>query len=109
VAKRLQNCMRESDTASRLGGDEFVALLSEIDNAEAAMLVANKILAQLTKPYEIAGHSFDISASVGIAIFPWHGLDGKSLMKQADLAMYDAKNSGRSNVKLARGSAPAKA
>ena len=105
VAKRLQNCMRESDTASRLGGDEFVALLSEVEDDEAAVFVANKILGQLTEPYDIAGHSFNISASIGIAIFPWHGTDGKSLMKQADVAMYDAKNSGRSNVKVARGNA----
>lgn len=103
VAKRLQNCMRESDTASRLGGDEFVALLAEIEDEQAAVLVANKILGLLTEPYDIAGHSFDISASIGIAIFPWHGLDGKSLMKQADAAMYDAKNNGRSNVKVAQG------
>jgi diguanylate cyclase (GGDEF)-like protein len=105
VAKRLNNCMRESDTASRLGGDEFVALLSEIEDEEAAVFVANKILSALTTPYDIAGHTFDISASIGIAIFPWHGIDGKSLMKQADLAMYEAKNNGRSTVRVARGNA----
>lgn len=103
VAKRLHNCMRESDTASRLGGDEFVALLSEVEDENAAVFVANKVLNVLTDPYEVAGHSFDISASIGVAIFPRHGVDGKSLMKQADMAMYDAKKSGRSNVKVARG------
>jgi diguanylate cyclase len=102
VAKRLHDCMRESDTACRLGGDEFVALLSEISGEEAAMKVATKILDQLTLPYEIVGHVFDISASIGVALFPDDGADGKALMKNADMAMYEAKNSGRANVKFAR-------
>jgi diguanylate cyclase (GGDEF)-like protein len=102
VAKRLHACMRESDTACRLGGDEFVALLWEVSGEEAAMKVATKILHRLTLPYEIVGHVFDISASIGVALFPEDGADGKALMKSADLAMYEAKNSGRANVKFAR-------
>jgi diguanylate cyclase len=102
VAKRLHDCMRESDTACRLGGDEFVALLSEIGGEDAAMTVATKILGRLTLPYEIVGHVFDISASIGVALYPEDGADGKALMKSADLAMYEAKNSGRANVKFAR-------
>ncbi|WP_136419156.1 CHASE domain-containing protein [Herbaspirillum sp. ST 5-3] len=102
VALRLRSCVRESDTASRLGGDEFVALLSDTEGAHAVQTVADKILERLTEPYEIAGHTFDISASIGAALYPNNGLDAKSLMKSADLAMYDAKNSGRSNVKMAR-------
>lgn len=102
VAKRLHGCMRESDTASRLGGDEFVALLTEIDGRNAAYTVATKILNRLTEPYEIAGHTFDISASIGAALYPEDGTDAKSLIKAADMAMYDAKNSGRSNVKFAQ-------
>lgn len=101
VAKRLQKCMRESDTASRLGGDEFVALLPEIDGKKAVMTVATKILTLLTHPYEIAGHTFEISASIGAAIYPDDGADEKALMKSADFAMYAAKNSGRGNVKFA--------
>ncbi len=102
VAKRLQNCMRETDTACRLGGDEFVALLAEIDGPDAAMKVATKILRRLTLPYEVVGHVFDISASIGVALYPENGGDGKTLMKSADMAMYEAKNSGRGNVKFAR-------
>lgn len=102
VAKRLHHCMRASDTASRLGGDEFVALLAEVEGMTAANTVATKILNQLTKPYDIAGHVFDISASIGVALYPEHASDGKGLMKAADLAMYDAKNSGRSTVRIAR-------
>ena len=101
VAKRLRACMRESDTASRLGGDEFVAVLPDIGSRADAATVAEKILHQLTQPYEISGHTFHISASIGAAIYPEDGADGKALTKSADMAMYTAKNSGRANVKFA--------
>lgn len=101
VSRRLQSCMRESDTASRLGGDEFVALLSGVEDDEATLRVADKILNRITEPYEIAGHTFHISASIGAAVYPDDGSDGKSLIKSADMAMYTAKNAGRANVKLA--------
>ncbi|NEX64084.1 CHASE domain-containing protein [Noviherbaspirillum galbum] len=103
VGRRLYACMRESDTAARLGGDEFVALLVDVEDERAVALVGEKILAQLNLPYELAGHVFHISASIGGALYPAHGADVKSLMKAADLAMYAAKNAGRSNVKLAHG------
>lgn len=102
VARRLHDCMRESDTASRLGGDEFVALLPEVEDKPAAITVAKKVLTALSMPYEIAGHAFDISASIGVALYPDDASDGKSLMKVADLAMYEAKNIGRSTVAAAR-------
>ncbi len=101
VATRLRSCVRESDTASRLGGDEFVALLSDTEGPHAVETVANKILERLTEPFEVAGHTFHISASIGAALYPEHGTDAKSLTKSADLAMYDAKKSGRSTVRLA--------
>lgn len=101
VALRLQSCMRESDTASRLGGDEFVALLSEVEGENAARVVAEKVLGRLVEPYEVAGHTFDISASIGVALYPQHGTDSKSLVRSADLAMYEAKNAGRSTVRFA--------
>jgi diguanylate cyclase (GGDEF)-like protein len=101
VAKRLQSCMRESDTASRLGGDEFVALLSGVEDDEAMLRVADKILRGLTEPYDIAGHTFHISASIGAAVYPHDGGDAKSLIRSADMAMYAAKNAGRANVKRA--------
>lgn len=101
VAKRLRACMRESDTASRLGGDEFVALLPDIGSRADVATVAEKILQQLTQPYEISGHTFHISASIGAAVYPEDGADGKALTKSADMAMYAAKNSGRANVKFA--------
>lgn len=102
VAKRLQSCMRETDTACRLGGDEFVVLLSDIEGKNAAAMVAAKILNRLTQPYEMTGHTFHISASIGVALYPGDGADGKTLIKAADLAMYGAKKRGRSNVRFAR-------
>jgi diguanylate cyclase len=102
VAARLRGCVRESDTASRLGGDEFVALLPEVEGERDVAVVADKVLQRLTMPYHIAGHTFDISASIGAALYPQDGSDAKSLTRSADLAMYEAKNSGRANVKFAR-------
>ncbi|HJV74523.1 MAG TPA: CHASE domain-containing protein [Noviherbaspirillum sp.] len=101
VAKRLHSCMREADTASRLGGDEFVALLTEIEGRNAVTTVATKILKRLSEPYEISGHTFNISASIGAALYPEDGTNPKALIKSADMAMYDAKNAGRSNLKFA--------
>ncbi|HZW21044.1 CHASE domain-containing protein [Noviherbaspirillum sp.] len=106
VALRLRSCVRESDTASRLGGDEFVALLPEVENEHDVSVVADKILQRLTMPYDVAGHTFDISASIGAAVYPQDGGDAKSLTRSADLAMYEAKNSGRAQVKFARTSLP---
>lgn len=101
VATRLQHCMRASDTVARIGGDEFVALLEEIDGREGAAKAANKILHALTQPFEISGHQLEIAGSIGVAIYPQNGESENALMKSADMAMYDAKNSGRSTVRFA--------
>jgi diguanylate cyclase len=100
VAKRLQSCVRESDTVARLGGDEFIMLFSYAPEKRSHLVVAEKILQALTAPFNIAGHSHRISASIGIAIYPQDGADEKSLLKNADAAMYHAKNSGRNNIKV---------
>ncbi len=102
VARRLRDCVRESDTVARKGGDEFVALLPTTETGQGAIKVAEKILESILQPFELAGHSIHISSSIGIALYPEHGSDGKMLVKNADTAMYHAKNSGRSNVKLYR-------
>ena len=101
TAKRIQECVRESDTAARLGGDEFIVLLPQIEAEKDVMLVAEKILSALNAPFELAGHSLNISASIGVAVYPEHGSDEKMLIKNADTAMYRAKaNSGSSRVLL---------
>ena len=104
VATRLQGCMRESDTVARIGGDEFVVLLPSIENEQVVDKVAQKILSVLGQAFPVAGHVIDISASIGIAIYPEHGLDEKSLLKSADQAMYHAKHAGGSSVQLSTSS-----
>ena len=100
VAQRIQDCLRESDTAARLGGDEFVVLLPTIEEAHDASKVGEKIRHALSRPFELAGHSLTISSSIGIAVYPTHGDEEKLLVKNADTAMYHAKKMGRNTVQV---------
>jgi diguanylate cyclase len=97
VATRLIDCVRKSDTVSRQGGDEFVILLSEIAHSQDAGIAAEKILVALSAPYHIDEWEFQISASIGIVIYPGDGTSAEALLKNADVAMYRAKNCGRNN------------
>ncbi|MEI7843030.1 MAG: diguanylate cyclase [Gallionellaceae bacterium] len=99
AAVRMQHCMRESDTVARIGGDEFVVLIPNVETEEDAQLVAEKIRLSLELPFEIEGHVLNISTSIGIAIYPEQGEDEIELSKNADLAMYFAKQSGRNTIK----------
>jgi diguanylate cyclase (GGDEF)-like protein/PAS domain S-box-containing protein len=94
VANRLRETLRDVDTVSRHGGDEFVMLLPEIEDASDAAVVAEKILAVLAASYLIDGRDLSLTASIGISVFPDHGRDAEELLHHADLAMYEAKNSG---------------
>jgi diguanylate cyclase (GGDEF)-like protein/PAS domain S-box-containing protein len=100
VAMRIQICLRESDTAARIGGDEFVVLLPAIESQKDASRVGEKILLALNKPFVLAGHTLEISGSIGVAVYPEHGKVDKLLVKSADIAMYHAKKNGRNNVKM---------
>jgi len=100
VAKRIQDCLRESDTAARIGGDEFVVLLPVIESEQDAMAVAEKIRYALCQPVELAGHTLHVSSSIGVAVYPEHGGEERALLKNADNAMYHAKAAGRNIVKL---------
>lgn len=100
TAQRIQACQRETDTVARIGGDEFVVLLPQLDSAEDALRVAEKIRTTLQTPFELAGRLWYISSSIGIAIYPEHGVDESTLFKHADAAMYMAKNGGRNTVRL---------
>jgi diguanylate cyclase (GGDEF)-like protein/PAS domain S-box-containing protein len=95
VAKRLTDCVRGSDTVSRQGGDEFVALLAGIDHAEDAGLTARRMLKAVAAPHSIDGHELHITTSIGVSVCPEDALDAESLMKNADTAMYQAKEKGR--------------
>lgn len=98
AAIRMQNCMRESDTLARIGGDEFVVLLPSAESDNDAKIVAEKIRQAIYLPFDIDGYSLNISISVGIALYPEHGEDEVELSKNADSAMYQAKQMGRNTV-----------
>jgi diguanylate cyclase (GGDEF)-like protein len=95
VARRLRECVRESDTVARLGGDEFVILLSGQRVPDDSSLVAEKILAALTEPVAAGGRRFEIGASIGISIYPRDGTTPEALLKHADAAMYRVKEAGK--------------
>jgi diguanylate cyclase (GGDEF)-like protein len=94
VARRLRQCVRESDTVGRLGGDEFAVLLDNIGRQEDAAPVAEKIIATLSAPYLLEGHTLMSTPSLGIALYPEHGQTDLQLIRHADEAMYVAKRSG---------------
>jgi diguanylate cyclase (GGDEF)-like protein/PAS domain S-box-containing protein len=100
VSKRLLSCVRGSDTVSRQGGDEFAVLLPEITHAEDAATCAAKILIALNAPYIIGVRTVHIGASIGISLYPRDGGDSETLLRNADMAMYHAKERGRGNFQF---------
>jgi diguanylate cyclase (GGDEF)-like protein len=99
AAKRLEQCIRHSDTVSRQGGDEFVVLLSEVESAQDAACVSEKLIKAMAKPHLIAGHELKVTLSIGVSLFPDHAGDAETLITNADTAMYHAKRVGRNNYK----------
>jgi predicted signal transduction protein with EAL and GGDEF domain len=93
VARRLQEVLRESDIVARLGGDEFAILLPHLDHSLSSVEAAKKVLHALERPFEIQDLTLDVGGSIGIAIYPENGADADTLLKQADVAMYLAKES----------------
>jgi diguanylate cyclase (GGDEF)-like protein/PAS domain S-box-containing protein len=100
VARRLVACVRDSDTVSRQGGDEFVILLAAIAHAEDAALSAAKILTALGTPHRVKEHDIQITGSIGIGVYPDDGTDAETVVKNADIAMLNAKESGRNNYQF---------
>jgi diguanylate cyclase (GGDEF)-like protein/PAS domain S-box-containing protein len=100
VSRRLLTSVRASDTVSRQGGDEFVILLSEITHPEHAATSAKKVLVSLNAPHSIGGQDLHIDGSIGISIYPEDGEDAETLIKNADTAMYHAKERGRNNFQF---------
>lgn len=100
VSERLLNCVRKGDTLSRFGGDEFTLLLPEVRDWESAAQVAEKILASIRAPFKLDGHEIFVGASIGIAMFPSGGASMDALIKNADIAMYRVKNTGRDGFQL---------
>lgn len=100
VAERLVNCVRSQDTVARLGGDEFTVVLSEIRHTEDAALIASKIVNSIKKPIFLSGNTIDISASLGIGMYPGDSCDAEGLLNAADTAMYHAKATGKNCFRL---------
>jgi diguanylate cyclase (GGDEF)-like protein/PAS domain S-box-containing protein len=105
VAERLTRCIRDDDTVSRFGGDEFVLLLEglsaqPIEAATQAEDIANKILSSINQPYQLASHSYTSTTSIGITMFDDNHVEREELLKQADIAMYQAKDDGRNALRF---------
>jgi diguanylate cyclase (GGDEF)-like protein len=100
VAARLKELIRAEHTVARLGGDEFTVLLCEIDSSHDAATVAEKILHEIARPFRLDHTEVVISASIGISAFPSDGSDAATLLKNADTAMYRAKQTGRNNFQF---------
>jgi len=95
IAQRLRLCAREEDTIARLGGDEFLIALGPIDTYSDVAIVAERVARDLTPTFNLHGHSLTVTSSIGISIFPDHGEDAETLIKNADAAMYASKGRGR--------------
>jgi diguanylate cyclase (GGDEF)-like protein/PAS domain S-box-containing protein len=100
VAERLRECVREQDTVARVGGDEFLILLSEMEHEAEPALAARRILNAMGRTFVVHGRSMSTSCSVGVSMFPEHGADGETLIKNADAAMYCAKDDGIGKVRV---------
>jgi diguanylate cyclase (GGDEF)-like protein/PAS domain S-box-containing protein len=100
IAKCLVSCGRSSDTVSRQGGDEFVVLLSEVDQADDAAITAQRMLQAVAEAHSIGQHVLHVTASIGLSIYPDDGLDAETLIKNADTAMYQAKENGHQSYKF---------
>ncbi|MCC6780890.1 MAG: EAL domain-containing protein [Hyphomicrobiales bacterium] len=95
VARRLRECVRESDIVARLGGDEFAVIQTGLSQPSAATTLAQRLVEQMTVPFEAAGHEVAVFTSIGIAIAPDDGADAEQLLRSADLALYRTKEQGR--------------
>ncbi len=100
TGKRLKECVRKCDVVARIGGDEFVILLREVSDQSQVATVARKVLAAVVEPLTVHGHECRITASIGISMFPADALDEESLIKNADAAMYLAKEDGRNGFRF---------
>ena len=100
IAGHLRSCVRETDTLARVGGDEFTVLVEQLDDTQYLGAIAEKLLTAMASPLAIGGNVYQLSGSIGIAMYPEDGVDGASLLKNADIAMYGAKASGRNNYRF---------
>jgi diguanylate cyclase (GGDEF)-like protein len=100
IGERLVECVRNSDTVSRQGGDEFVVLLSEMEQSEDAAITARRMLQSVSEAHSIDQHDLHVTTSIGVSVYPDDGLDAETLIKNADTAMYQAKENGRQSYQF---------
>jgi diguanylate cyclase (GGDEF)-like protein/PAS domain S-box-containing protein len=100
TALRLESCLRSTDTVARLGGDEFTILLEDVRSAEEITRIADKLLRSISERADVAGHELHLSTSIGVTVYPIDDHDADTLLRNADLAMYHAKQEGRNNVQF---------
>ncbi len=100
IAARLKNTFRKSELISRIGGDEFTLVLESLESTEEAQLVAERLLQEFEKPFTLEGQEFEVTCSMGISLFPDDGQTSESLVKQADTAMYSAKEDGKNTYRF---------
>ncbi len=100
IASRLRACLREGDVIGRIGGDEFVVLIEEFGEPEQLALVARKVLETMAQPVAVRGQECRVTASVGISAYPQDGKDSQTLLKNADSAMYRAKEQGKNRFQF---------
>ncbi len=100
VSERLQNCIREADMIARMGGDEFTVILSNVASTDAVKATTERIVDALGKPYVLAGQELFVTVSIGVGMYPADGTDVETLVKNADSAMYRAKEQGRNNYQF---------
>lgn len=100
VADRLRSALRNGDTAARQGGDEFVVLLPDIDDEEQVYAVLHRLQLALAEPVVLDGRQFYVTTSIGVSLYPQDGHDDETLLKHADIAMYQAKDSGRDAIRF---------
>lgn len=101
LAARLVAAVRQEDTVARLGGDEFAIVLSELSHIDDAASMASKVIEAVSQPYDILGQDVSMTASIGVSIYPIHGEEASTLIKNADLALYEAKHMNKNNYQIA--------
>jgi diguanylate cyclase (GGDEF)-like protein/PAS domain S-box-containing protein len=100
VARRIRLCVRNSDTVSRQGGDEFVIMLPNLDDLGDIVQVVDKLIESIANPYHLNGHVMHLTTSVGVSVYPGDGSDSETLIRNADTAMYQAKDAGRNDYRF---------
>ena len=100
VAARLVGTVRQVDTVARVGGDEFVIALSELSHGKDVAELVSKVIEAVSQPYSIQGHGMNLTVSVGVSVYPTHGENVEALMKNADMALYEAKRSGKNDYRI---------